>query len=157
MRTGFSCGPQRTVESQAEDLAAYLAQPAKGRKPMSGVSGPVLHGIPFRDYTIDALNVFLLGSTSFVVAQMTEEHLTLDSVDRAATLANSAQQAELAHLEEIALGACTELVALVDIASGAEAYGTVAFWKPAESPKVMLLLMKMGSAIGAVSKLQRAN
>ena len=49
---------------------------------------------------------------------MTEEHLTLDSVDRAAIFANLVRQAELVHLEEIALGACAELVALVDSASG---------------------------------------
>jgi hypothetical protein len=58
---------------------------------------------------------------------MTEEHLTLDSVDRAAILANAARQVELVHLKEIALGACAELVALVDSVSGAEKLGTVAF------------------------------
>jgi hypothetical protein len=127
MRTGCSCGPPRTLESQAEDLDAYLAQPVKGRKPVNGVSGPVLHRVPFGDHTIDALHICLLGPTNFVVAQMTEENLSLDSVDRAAILANSARQAELVHLEEIALGACAELVALVDSASGAEKHGTVAF------------------------------
>ena len=99
----------------------------KGRKLVNGVSGPVLHGIPFCDHTIDALHVCLLGPEICVVAQMTEENLSLDSVDRAAILANSARQAELVHLEEIALGACAELVALVDSASGAEKHGTVAF------------------------------
>jgi hypothetical protein len=49
------------------------------------------------------------------------------SVDRAASLTNSARQAELVHLEEIALGACAELFALFDSASGAEKHDTVAF------------------------------
>ena len=51
MRTGCSCEPPRTLKSQAEDLAAYLAQPVKCRKPVNGVSGPVLHGIPFCGHT----------------------------------------------------------------------------------------------------------
>jgi hypothetical protein len=58
---------------------------------------------------------------------MTEEQLSLDSVDRSVILANLARQAELVHLEEIALGECAALVALVDSASGAEKHGTVAF------------------------------
>ena len=120
-----SASPQRLFNP--EDLDAYLALPVKGRKPVNGVSGPVLHRVPFGDHTIDSLHVCLLGPTNFIVGQMTEDHLTLDSVDRSAILANSARQAELAHLEEIALGACAELVALVDSASGAENHGTVAF------------------------------
>jgi hypothetical protein len=57
---------------------------------------------------------------------MTEEHLALDLVDRSAILATSERQAELAYLEEIAEGACAELVAFVDGASGAARKGTFA-------------------------------
>ena len=125
----------------AEDLAAYLAQPVKGRKPVNEVSGPVLYGIPFFDHTIEALHVCLpsRAHTNYVVAQMTEENLTLESVDRAAILVNSARQAELAQLEEIALGACVELSVgcLGRQCLRTEKHSTVAFFGSRPSPGLL--------------------